>query len=419
LHADHDSNETHSQKAAKRVNAILDGFSRLTGEVAADRTRAKERLARLEDHFGEVIVAMQFQDIVRQKLQAAAQSLARILELPSAAGDLTPLQTDVGTVSTDRQHLLVRIVAVLQDQQVVAASMELQQAETTIVRASSEMISCATEGLRGAAKLREVVAKTLVQTHAVDAFHDSLTEMQQVALASAQVMTEVSSVVDRVRTELISQMNDSVRFALQLRLVALNAQLSAARSDSAAALEELSSQTERISVVMRNAISAMLSEVRGALPQLARIDERLKEIRALSNREADTLTGEATVARDQLATLTSATDERLKKFEADFRNMHRQLRSLVDQARFGGDIDAVIDQVRETFCALIGDEGDPIANVTPDPWIDQELANLRLRYTSAEQRSVHDAIAQNLGSIAPAGDDSDTLGDQSDNVELF
>jgi len=237
-------------------------------------------------------VSLQFQDIIRQKLQNVALTCARIV----APAEESQLELHLA---------FTHQVALVQQRQLAEAQQQLAETERSVVENSTQLLASSELALSATKELRAGLITALSDSDATGAFLTHLAELRGAISSTSEIAQIVTQAVARVRAQLLEQLVTMAKFTLELRRIALNAQLHAARVSAGTALEELSAQTRRNSDDMRAITDVLINELRAVLSLLEQVSVTLLDLLALSNREDATLCDEAGEIRDELVQMAA------------------------------------------------------------------------------------------------------------------
>jgi len=409
-----------SQRRAKlsqdEIHAFLATFQSTLDDVSRYCNSTSSQSAHIHESFNRIIVSLQFQDIIRQKLEQVALTCARILAPTDEA------QLELHLAFTHQ-------VALVQQRQLAEAQHQLIETERNIVEHSNQLLAASELALNDTKELRAGLVAALSDSDATAAFLTHLTELRGAISSTSEIAQVVAQAVDQVRAQLLEQLGAMTKFTMELRRIALNAQLHAARVSTGTALEELSAQTRRNSDDMRATTDIMLNELRTVMSFLEQISVTLLDLLALSGREDATLCSEAETVRAELVQMARSASASFTVTQTEFTALRRKIRGAVSEVEFDEATTGALEQAQRFFGLL----GRRTAGLAQDVGVNAIVADwlqaVRLEYVMQDQRTVHDGAtsAQNSAIDASAEPPTDALTDPvlaesnelGANVELF
>jgi hypothetical protein len=374
----------------------------LLAGVAGQCLRATDQTTLLHRHstelatsFGELVAALQFQDITRQRLQHIAQTLAELGARQQ--GDADPA---------------VRALCRLQYEQLQWAVAEFDAAvdrlEVNLRRMADDVQLLARE--TGAAIMAGSEEQCALVAPSLQAVIDCLQRVQTTHLAASQALFAVSQAVSDVTllTEEIEQLGE------EMQLLAQNAAISAAHgSERCAGLTVIAANIQTLAEdAGRHAreLTSCCRKVRGRVGEL----DDAEQSYGGHDHDLDNLLGEARLLVERLQFSGAALD--------------RQVEILGTQAlELSGDLQRALVgfEVRHSFTAAVDPVLARLRELARDEEIDAGseplLDDLHKRYTMMSQRVIHQRFA--VVADAPSQPAAAVGGGQShdfgSNVELF
>lgn len=378
----------------------------LLGRVATHCVRSTDHAVRfqrcsedLSRNFGELIAALQFQDITRQRLQHICKALDDLStglgagEADSPIGDVCLLQHDqltwaVGEFCEAIERLDQNLRGMADGVEALAAD-----ARTALFAGSSEQ--CA----RIAPSLQAV-------THCLENVQTTHLAAGQAVFAVCQAVRDVDALTGEVE-----------RLGEEMQLLAQNAAVSAAHgSGKAAGLTVIAGNIQTLAEEAGRHAALMADGCRRISNQAEELDARDQQA---SGREAD-----LTQLLDEARGLIGQLEQVSQSFDAQIAAIGRQVEELGDgmrstlagldiRRRFLAQIEPVLGELR-----AMADEHGAMARDGDD----RVLLGLRDRYTMMSEREIHQRFLQRQSLSADAGEGSPATALSADfgsNVELF
>jgi len=377
--------------------------------------------AKIAGGVANAIVALQCQDMARQKFQHIGNAMDEMIG-HLAAGMSEGFQ---GAAERDAQRFLGDAGRV-QLSQVRNVFSQLDEAAGQLSRGLEEVEA---ESGQFAASARQAGNATLdgrVTGQAIESIHAVLAVIESAVAGIAGVL----ELVARLRSTFNDCTAQILGLALSLRRVALNAQIFAAHVDGGTALEVVARNTRIIADEAMEQIDLISLRVTGLVNAVVDLEHRLRDYRELALIEQNLLSKEAAESEQRLCGL----EKNLRKALGAIGPLERELAQAIcdscAQIRFPARVSEVSARCTTFFEGLIREYGDPQHAAEASPH--SKVEALKRNYTMAHERVVHEQAVDlppaftaerqlepapdELGAAAIAGENEEKL---ADNVELF
>jgi hypothetical protein len=414
------ANRARAAASREHVQRILEAFQGTLDRASSFRSGAEaaEQNESLRQSFSGIVVALQFQDIVSQKLEQVARAFDTLA---------TPID---GT--REQQLAVTHFLACVQDGQIASAGEKIFDARLAILRNVTGLLLSSDLGLHSVRGLRDLAVDGRGGTDAADLLLTNLSELHGVVASTLRIAEDVGRVVEEVRAKVVAQIATMASFATALHLVAINAQIHSAKVPAGTALEMLSDRTRGNSADMRALTSRLLVEVRAIVPELEAVDATLTDLRGLSAREQASLQQEAIVAQRGLRDVFAQLKASFSSFEHEFIALRDKVRTMLGEADYTDDLDLAFARARRS-CSVLAAATKHYAEVRRgDPVVGAAIESLRVDYVMQGQRDVHDLVTRAATSVDAGAEASAAVGERSfalpsrhelvdlgDNIELF
>jgi hypothetical protein len=372
----------------------LDETFATTGEQA-------HRLAELSSAFtayvSRVVVALQCEDIARQKVEHLCRALDDMC----------------GTLSHPRNSGAFSFVA-------GACALQLAQAEGLygqLEDAGKELSECV-EGIDTHAALVADLARGSqcgTDRNATRQCVESMRGILSIIDATLQRAREIAECVTPLEARLSDCTAKVLTLALRLRLVALNAQVSAAQLENGAALETLAAQTRSICDSSLDSLQSIHSKVDSLAAAVAALEDGLRDFIALAETEYQALGNESSISEERLLHSSDRLLESSRAIGPVQQRLTAVSRTVVSGLRFPGAVRDAKQRTLAVFTAVVKDCQSMAA-----PAVDASAAaldSLAQNYTMHHERVVHAAAVG--GALAVAETVTPAQQELGDNVELF
>lgn len=366
---------------------IQQSLEHLSKELASNQVRDVriQRLSReISQEIQEIIVGLQFQDIINQKLQHTRTAVAQILERAGKDDESLHFieqscRLEASQIQAVRQDL-ARAEKTIRDG-VQSIQDQLTQTDTDcLTLIEFEHIATSADGMiQVLLELIESARKQVIEmTQRTDDIHQQLLPIYSLATGMTAVVRELSH---------------------HIHLIGLNAQIQAGQFSHGAGLEVLSARTSEISTetnTIAETISQHLDQVASGLTDSVKAFDRLHTQAA---KQLDGLSREGTAAEMDLHALRDEALMSLDKISGDLELIKKQATHALTTIHYTEaaeetlqDLQNQLEALAETAHEQLSHDHRPTSNV---------VTQLRADYTMASERHVFDQLI-NQDQAAPA-----------------
>ena len=410
-----------TENEVKRARNMLSAFLNSCIESGQWSDRLKSRSGQVAQNFGELIVALQFQDITRQRLEHIQQALAN---LEAHMGKLTESAKSGDDNRLAVEALFARICR-LQHGQLVFACEEFTKAADNLdenLRAMPQGVLALADDTYELSRSSDVEHESRIETvlQMLKSIADYLDETIAVHEAAGHRLSDVCDGINEV-TELVLEIE---LIGEEMQLLAMNAAISAAHArQRGAGLDIIAGN---IHVVAEEATAHALSlakeceTITGLAEELQTIEQDAKS----SSADVGNLLSEA---QERLAMLEGSSQllkDMTGEIDRDTRclvtDVDNAVRNLDIKSRFEEKLEPVVERLD-----LLGANADENQALSGDKDLDALFRELEYCYTMDSERQVHQQFVADLGDgSADVHADADEWAqnrdhDLGDNVDLF
>ncbi len=378
-----------------------------TAELLTDQSRT------IEKHIHEIVQAMQFQDIVRQKLEHVVQAI----------NDIESLLSNTYSISAETMFDIHAITTLQIDQ--------LNQAEHEIIDAVTKII----DGLNGIEAGMQstifesqsvIVTSENKKTSQFNIIEADLSQVTQLLRDNADANYDLNKTI-RAASLMVDNMSGFVQdihqIGYQIELIALNGIVNAAHiGHEGAALSVLADAIQRLSVDAQEYIRTVSS----ILTDIIALADKLS-VGFSSDDDKDTLDGIVNEMVDDLTQLLSAIRTIHVQVEGHLGTINQTGHQLTDNITSFTKSITIHEQVAKTLQSaksLLADISSSLNEIVPidsDNYRSKRLNALSQRYTMHSERQVHQT---RMSTQSNTDDNCEILIDNSDselgdNIELF
>ena len=376
----------------ERAN-IERSLSKLQQELAENKSR-EPRISGLgkavNNEIIQVVIALQYQDIINQKLQHTVTSLTQIHELCRSGSDNKLLaqscQLEAHQIQATRKDLAKAEQSVKTGVQNILNQLRLADSKCVSLEEFRELTTSA-DGmvqviLDALETLRHLIADSV--THSVTAF-EKLRPIRGLASDVSAVVRELSQ---------------------RIHLIGLNAQLRAAQVDQGFGLEVLSARTSEISretICISETVATHLDELvrslAGAVIQLEKLQGDALEQKEILDREGKITEHKMHGVRDE----TLAT---LNRVFSLLEELQSESESLITRADYVSAADEALAKLEKEFLAT-AESAALLAGADPSQPPSSQLQESDKVYTMASEREIFDRVVKGQASAPSSASPSD------------
>lgn len=390
---------TTAQESVALLRAEVEGVQHRLHPCVATNQEILRLMAETRTQVRNLIVALQFQDIVRQQLDHIGQGFGDI------SGHLAAVEwqqaVDLAYVAhaarVQHAHLTGSQGAIEQaSQQIDAAGRSLLQAGSALVDRFGEMVSVA-RGVFGDVRLEQL-------------FASETANLVEISSQSEATSGRISVLLDRIERSVRVFSTEIAQHEIDVQMVALNAQIAAARIPSARALDKLAEETAQVARDTADLTRDMNRELKATLARLETMRGEADQVRATIGRDRGQLEAGSRTITARLEQLKACIFREAAEVEDSVQEPYRLVEAELNGLQFPGLIApcfapaAALCETLMKATAAFAEDG--IGALGAD-----RLAAHRERYTMKEEREAHGAV------LGPASEDRPPVDVAS--VELF
>lgn len=329
---------------------------------------------------GSLIVSLQYQDIVRQQLEHVTQGFDDISRhIPSAAAEHRTV--DVGYL-----HHVTRV----QQNHLSSARGSIEKTCRQLAENSEALLETGSRLSEHFQEMERCASAVLADSRVADLFEAETKHLAQIAHQSELTNQRITRLVERIEESVRVFSTEIVRLELEVKIVALNGQIAAARVPDAGALNKLSEQTAQLAEQTSLLTHAMNLQLGETLAELQRLRDRAKGGHADIARERTSLAEQSVAVSDKLSRLHHRIRQGSGKVATDFESAYREVNDLLDTLTFPKLI-AYSFAPAEALCENLFTATAHFATATMSAVGQERLSAHRDRYTMHQERTAHAA----------------------------
>jgi hypothetical protein len=387
----------------------------LRGELARIKTslqpcaeagrRVDALLKEADAHTATLVTALQYQDIVRQQIEHVGQGFDDIAAHLAPPGGGRP------------DPVFLHHAAKVQQTQLKTSRDAIESAAARIVEAGGALLET------GAALVREFVdmgrAADLVflESRVGELFSRETENLVEIAGLSEQTNARITRLLERIEKSLKVFEDDIRGHEFNVLIVALNAQIAAARLPGAGALGRLAEEASLLAGNTASLTRDVGIQLGETLAQLRRIRAESAEARQAITREKDDLINGTKAVADKLGRLNRRIRDTSAEASAGFVEVYDRARAFLPTLRFPGLVATAYAPSEQTCERLLAATGGSAGDALGEEG-SERLAAHRSRYTMHQERAVHAAVVAAAGATAVAASPADSA-PETDNIDLF
>lgn len=317
LHDTHQSQQHALAADAEHLTGSLNSMHTALLQSQGRDLRLSAAARACHEQVGHLVMAMQFQDITRQKLQHVETAFRRLAE------SLSDVSLDDATAAD------LHATAAVQLAQLETVEHELREAETKMLHAVTRLLERVEELTNEGVQLRQ--APTLIATDlgVVAELLTGFGGLRRLVTNDAAMRAEAHQALDPL-AGLASNLTGSMRdVSLRIKFIALNAQIQAVQIGNGTGLEVLSQHTCNISDEVARLSERAAVELDALITSFAALLASCRELNQQALEQQAWLDSEGTGLESQLARFRSAGEVQLGAVA----NLGNELRAQLAGAR--------------------------------------------------------------------------------------
>lgn len=397
--------QSHSlqQVVSAKKAQIESSLATLKEEMIANAER-DSRLGRLSKEMAreveQIVMGLQFQDIISQKLQHVKDAL------PAIENKFTAFETNPGEAAANEPLRFLQQSCRLEAGQVQAAQAELAKAETTIRSGIEKVLANLTEMDSHSLSLDEFKLLTTSFDGMVQTLVEMIEEVRRLVAATVSSAAEAYELL-RPLGSLASDLTVIVEdISARIHLIGLNAQVQAARAaeeNAGTALEVLSARTSEISTEtsrISQQAAAQLDAVAAGLAESVKAFEKLR---------ADGLTQQALLDQrgcdeeQQLHAFRDSALETLRAIGSSLDDIRAQAQRALATIQFADFHEVTLPALRTPLAGIAEAAEHLLQSQGCDAAPVSLIESLQRDYTMASERKVFAEVMQgNCAAASPA-----------------
>jgi len=344
-----------------------------------------------------LITALQYQDIVRQQQE----------HVSAGFDDLLAHTRDDARIDFAYLHQTARV----QETNLQSSQQALEQAGGEISAAGTLLLQSGRALVSHYRTMEHAAAGVRCDSRLGALFKGETAKLIKIADLSEATNERIARLLDRIDESVRLFSVEISRHEFDVQLVALNAQVAAARVPEARALNKLTEEIARLSAHTAQLTSEMSAQLGGTLARLQGMRDEAGQVRETIGREKAGLTEGVNQVDEKLAELNRRLAKVSTGATAGFRESYETMQELLGGLRFPQLVTAAY-RPAESLCARLLDATAQFAGTALSAEGEARLAGQRRRYTMAEERRAH-AVAVGAPPAVAAGSDP------ANAVELF
>ncbi len=372
--------ETLHRRAHRSVETIFRELEKLKAALApcGERSRAIEQhLEATAPLTLKMLMALQHQDIVRQKLehigvgfQDMGSRLTGALATPGADG------------------AFVHQAAAVQSAQLGAARREIEDAGREVTGGMEELLRHGKSIMDAYVGMETSVLDAFRDCRLADLYREQITELATIAAQGQGTNEKVACSVSRIEEVVRLFSQEIARQEFDVKIVSLNAQIAAARMTGADALNKISEECSRVSDEIGRITAELTARLDGILTALQQISAQAASFLGIVSREKTTLEKGAITVSEQLRRLSERTQAEAVATREAFSTLFGDTSELLARLTFPQLIATSFDPA-ERLCEELRESTAHSAGLPLDTAGEAKLAAHRDRYTMDDERRAH------------------------------
>jgi hypothetical protein len=284
-----------------------------------------QMLAETRTGTASILTSLQYQDIVRQQLEHIAAGFEEILALVGSDAPAAGDDFELGYL-----HQAIR----LQQTHLCSSRASIEKAGQEVTRGLNELLRTGGALVEAIRRMEAAVDTAFRKSNLADLFKVETERLVEIARQSEQTNDRIGRLVEEVEKFAGVLAHDISGQEFEVRLVALNAEIAAARLSSAGALTRLAQEISRLSDNTADLTRTMTEELGVTLSQMRTLRTESDDIRQTLGREKEELAAEAAVVSGKLARLNEGVQRCSSDVGRKFSTVYDEVRALLPTLQF-------------------------------------------------------------------------------------
>lgn len=377
--------QVRAQSSIKTIQHELTALQAALVPCAEEGRGIAELFAQTAPQTLQTLSALQHQDIVRQQLEHVAAGFDDLhVHLDETSG--------ANAATTKLELGYIHHAAGVQQAHLRSARDEIEQATAEVVTGLQAILATGTTLVERLGAMETVSTAAFADFKIVGMFQKEISELARVADKSEETNGNISRLVGRIEQVVRVFAEEVGHHELGVSIVALNAQIAAARVPSADALSRLAEETSRVSNENAAVTRTLLAELQTGLVQLRGIKASADEFLGIVTVEKAELERGVETVTTKLTRLSTSVQADVVRVRRDFEAVQLGTRALLDGLR----LTALIEQSfppAENLCAkLLEVSGDHSDHTQLSEEATARLEAHRDRYTMQKENATHATV---------------------------
>lgn len=384
-----------AQTSIRRIERELEALKQSLQPCVAASRGITELLSNVGPATLRTLASLQHQDIVRQQLEHVAAGFddlrQHLHEDGSAANPAAKLELGY-----------VHHAASVQQAHLRAARSEIEKAVTEVTSGLQAILSVGGQLVERFTAMESAGCAAFRDFQVARMFREEIHQLAQIAEMSEQANDKISGLVDRIADVVRVFSKEISLHDLDVKIVALNAQIAAARLPSADALNKLAEETSKVSGENAEITRDLIADLQSCLAGLVAVKSDADEFLGIVTSEKAELERGVVMVSDRLNRLGERVQARSAQVRSDFEAAHRETHELLASLGFPALV-ARSYEPAERLCELLlaatASHADP-EDLTAEA--SARLESHRGRYTMHKESATHNAALSGGAAAAAA-----------------
>jgi hypothetical protein len=313
-----------ARQSIETIQHELQVLQQAIAPASAHSARIAAQFAAAQPQALAIISALQHQDIVRQQLEHVAEGFGDLeAHLEPAAAGAAPIEWDY-----------VLHAARIQQAQLAGARTEIEKAGRTVTDGLGTLLATIETMVAEFGAMETAAAGALDRCRIVELFEHEITQLSAIVERSRKSNERTTVLVDQISGVVRLFSEEISRYELDVKIVALNAQIAAARLESADALNKLAEQTSRLADTNAQMTRQLSGTLHESLDQLERVKREGADFVAIVTRERGELQANVGSVSRKLARLVGRVRTGSSEVRQCFAPVQADCTALLRELRF-------------------------------------------------------------------------------------
>ncbi|MDQ8200262.1 methyl-accepting chemotaxis protein [Pelagicoccus enzymogenes] len=344
-----------------------------------------------------IIEGLQVDDIVRQKLEHVSSNL---MDLKDLLAGLSKGRRGKSGLMEDLAF--VNLCARVQLEQIRSAKAEIEEAGEVVISGVRELLNVSGALLDALTDLQKRVADALENCSTAQLFAREIEKISEVAESCSQINQRISGLTDEISSIIDSFSRDILKHNFDIKVVALNAQVSASRALGGRTMESLAAETAQVAQTNEQLTGELLVSLNALPERLSCLQDEMKRFLDLAERDRSALSEEGEDVTRRLDGMDDTILDEAKAMLSGFTQLRKVTEGLLASVCFPKEVAKAFESA-ERVCLAVAEESAGFAKKCDSEKLRERLDVMKSGYTMKRELNAHESVLASGGEAVEVG----------------